>query len=564
MNRIVVGSLGVILAALIGCGGGGANAEVKTGGAGGKGGVASEQPGGQPVTKEAADAFTAATAEFKANEEARNWDDAKCTSVSAKFLAAGQAQGGKFPAAHYNAGITLLRCGREADADKEFQIAIDEKAALSASSSDPKVKADPVFHQVWVQRAMMRYRKGDVGGISEAIQTIFQKGFDPDGSQNVEAFVSLGVLYRERWVKDPKNPETKKKDDFGLEDDLARAQFWLQNALSINDSFMPAYNQLALFYLDKARAVAAKKAKGPKVAKKKDEKETEQEKREKAAKADLQTLELGLLVAEEASRRDTGYAAIWNTQGLILLEMGRTGAATKAFQNATQKDPKFFEAWMNYAAINLQFRGYGEAAKGYETAASLHPKDYDAKLGLAVAMRGQLDFHLTTKQEMERAVSECSDPDYAKNFAAKCAKTGEYGGKIKEHEAQFLDFYKRAQTAYDAAREVDPNRPEAYFNKALLVEKYKSKAENVKTAQTYREAEKLYTELAQKFGGNPAYEKLVADAKSRAEEAGKAAEFEEKADAAAAAPPPAAKPAAPAAGSAAPAAAGSAAPPAKK
>ncbi len=264
MKRIgFVGTALVVAAALVGCGGGGgAQGGAKSGGQNGGGGHATVQPGGQAVTPEAADAFTAAINEFKQYEDARNWDDGKCSSVAGKFLAAGQAQGGKFPAAHYNAGITWLRCGKEADAEKEFQIALDEKAGLGLK--------DPVFHQVWVQKAMIRYRKGDVPGISEAIKIIFEKGFDPDGSQNVEAFVSLGLLYRERWTKDTKNPEVKKKDDFGLEDDLARAQFWLQNALSINDAFMPAYNQLALFYLDKARAVAEKKAKQPKPGQKKE------------------------------------------------------------------------------------------------------------------------------------------------------------------------------------------------------------------------------------------------------------------------------------------------------
>jgi len=563
MKQIVLGSVSMIaLVAAIGCGGGGGAAKVETGGGGKVGGkdVAKEMPGGAPVTKEAADAFTQATLEFKTNEEARSWDDAKCTSVSAKFLAAGQAQGGKFPAAHYNAGITLLRCSREADAEKEFQIALDEKAALSAASSDPKVKADPVFHQVWVQKAMIRYRKGDVAGINEAIDMIRSKGFDPDALSNVEAFMSLGLLYRERWNKDPKNPDTRKKDDFGLEDDLARAQFWLQNALSINDSFMPAYNQLALFYLDKARAVASKKAKGPKFAAKPGKEQTEAEKQEAKAKADLQTLELGLLVSEEASRRDPGYAGIWNTQGLILLEMGRTGSATKSFQNATQKDPKFFEAWMNYAAINLQFRGYGEAAKGYESAAALRPKDYDAKLGLAVSLRGQLDQYLTAKQEMERKVGECTDPDKAPSPACQKANA-EFPPKIKEFEGKFLDFYKRAGAAYDAAKEADPSRIEAFFNKALLVEKYKAKAEtNVTSAVAYREAEKLYNEIVTKFGGQEKHAKLVANVKDRAEEARKSAEFEEKAMAAPPIPPP--PPAAPAASGSAAKPAGSAPAPA--
>jgi hypothetical protein len=564
MKQIVLGSISIVaLTAAMGCGGGGGNVPVKGSGVGVVGGkeVAKEQPGGAPVTKEAADAFTAATLEFKQHEEARTWDDAKCTGVSAKFLAAGAAQGGKFPAAHYNAGITLLRCSREAEAEKEFQIALDEKAALAAASTDPKVKADPVFHQVWVQKAMIRYRKGDVAGINEAIEIIRNKGFDPDALSNVEAFMSLGMLYRERWNKDVKNPERAKKDDFNLEDDLARAQFWLQNALSINDSFMPAYNQLALFYLDKARAVAAKKAKGPKFAAAKGKEQTEAEKQEAKAKSDLQTLELGLLVSEEASRRDPGYAGIWNTQGLILLEMGRTGSATKAFQKATEKDPKFFEAWMNYAAINLQFRGYGEAAKGYESAAALRAKDYDAKLGLAVSLRGQLDQYLTAKQEMERKISECTDPDKAPTPPCQKANA-EFPAKIKDFGDKFLDFYKRAGKAYDDAREADGSRIEAYFNKALLVEKYKAKAETtVSTAVAYREAEKLYNEIVTKFGGQEKYAKLVANVKERADEARKSAEFEEKAMAAPPIPPaPSAAPAASAAAAtAAPAASGSAA-----
>ena len=565
MKRIVTGTVALLalLAAANGCGGGGAGP-----GANGpkeQGGVTvGEQPGGVAVNKEAADAFSTAVADFKKHEESRDWDDGSCNAVSAEFLSAGKAQGGKFPAAHYNAGITLLRCGRETDAASEFEIALSEASDLASSSSDPKAKADPVFHQVWVQKALIKYRTGSVPAISEAIEIIESKGFDPDGSRNVEAFVNLGMLYRERWVKDPTNGARTSKDKFGLADDLARAQFWLQNALSINDSFMPAYNQLALYYLDKARAVGEKTAEqkkklgaGPK-AKTEEEKKKAEERAK--IKADLQTLELGLLVSEEASRRDPSYAGIWNTQGLILLDMNRTGAATQAFKRAAEKDPKFFEAWMNYAAINLAFRGYAEATNGYKSASDLRPKDYDAKLGLAVATRGQLDFHLTTKQAMERKLSECTDPD--KSGSPACSEANsKFPGQIKENESKFLSYYKAAIVDYDAAQALDANRPEAFFDKALLVEKYKAKAGEATTAVAYREAEKLYNDLASKFGGNPKYTKLVEDAKSRATEAGKSAKFEE--DAASAPPPPttssSSKPAS--SSSAAPATSSSAKPP---
>jgi tetratricopeptide (TPR) repeat protein len=574
MNHIgrYIAPLALIIAT--GCGGGPEPVTAKGGGGGGGGGKTGPvMAGGVEVKKEAADAFGAAVSDFKKHEEARDWDDASCNAVSGAFLAAGKAQGGKFPAAHYNAGVVILRCGREEQAGAEFELALSEKRDLAAGSSDPKVKNDPEFHQVWVQKALIRYRKGDVAGISEALQTILDKGFDPDGSQNVEAFVNLGMLYRERWSKDPTNKERTTKDKFNLEDDLARAQFWLQNALSINDAFMPAYNQLALYYLDKARAVGLKNAKGLKYGKEAKEIEEAKKKGLYKVKADLQTLELGLLVSEEASRRDANYAGVWNTQGLILLEMDRTGSATKAFKNATEKDPKFFEAWMNYAAINLAFRGYAEASKGYQAAMGIRAKDYDAKLGFAVATRGQLDFHLTTKQSMERKLSECTDPEKAGTPGCADANS-KFPGQIKEHEAKFLSFYKGAIAAYNDAMAVDGGRPEAFFDKALLVEKYKQKSGEATTVVAYKEAEKLYLDVVSKFGGQPKYEKLVADSKSRAEEARKSWEFEEKAASApppptippptkaSATPAPAASSAAPAP-AAAPAASASAAPPKK-
>ena len=79
ISSIVV-ALGVV--ASIGCGGD--KPVVKTGGEGKVGGktVVDAQPGGAPVTKEAADAFTDAVSEFKKNEEARNWDDAKCDRIA--------------------------------------------------------------------------------------------------------------------------------------------------------------------------------------------------------------------------------------------------------------------------------------------------------------------------------------------------------------------------------------------------------------------------------------------------------------------------------------------------
>ena len=65
--------------------------------------------------------------------------------------------------------------------------------------------------------------------------------------------------------------------------------------------------------------------------------------------------------------------------------------AVKEFQTAAQLDPHFFEAQMNLAAINLSFRGFDKAEAAYRKALEMHPNDYDAHLGLALALRGQID-----------------------------------------------------------------------------------------------------------------------------------------------------------------------------
>jgi len=86
---------------------------------------------------------------------------------------------------------------------------------------------------------------------------------------------------------------------------------------------------------------------------------------------------------------------------------------------------------MNYAAINLQFRGYAEAQKGYQAASGIRRRT-TTRLGLA-SHRGQLDFHLTTKQSMERRLAECTDPDKANTPVCQEANA-KFPSEMKDHE----------------------------------------------------------------------------------------------------------------------------------
>ncbi len=134
-------------------------------------------------------------------------------------------------------------------------------------------------------------------------------------------------------------------------------------------------------------------------------------------------LDLAEVVCRQAQLVDAGYAPIYNTWGLIDMTRGDlTGAAAK-LARATELDPRFYEAWMNFGQLTLSQRAYPDAARAFHAARALRPRSYDAAIGEGVAMRG-----LTRPEDAERL--------------------------------------------YRAALELDSDRPEAYFDLAVLYQEH--------------------------------------------------------------------------------------------
>src|SRR5205085_8782135 len=100
----------------------------------------------------------------------------------------------------------------------------------------------------------------------------------------------------------------------------------------------------------------------------------------------------------------------------ILNELGNVNTAVKEFSTAAQLDPHFFEAQMNLAAINLSFRGFDKAEVAYRKALEMHPNDFDAHLGLALALRGQIDDTNADKQvsAVQAEIDTCQKVDPAR------------------------------------------------------------------------------------------------------------------------------------------------------
>ncbi|NOU34126.1 MAG: hypothetical protein HOO96_40055 [Polyangiaceae bacterium] len=197
----------------------------------------------------------------------------------------------------------------------------------------------------------------------------------------------------------------------------------------------------------------------------------------RAGTADVQRLELAALVCSQAIRKNASYAPIHNTAGLVQHELGRENGAVASFGVAAALDPRLFEAQMNYAAANLSFRGFEEAQKGYQKALAIRPGDYDAHLGLALALRGRIDH--------------------------------------TNHDAQVA----AVRAELEAAKRIDVERPDAFYNEAILVEEYESKGRNkAQTIAGLSRAQALLASFIEKATGKPAYDGAVQRAKERIED----------------------------------------------
>ncbi len=391
--------------------------------------------------------FDAALQELVQHDRSGDWSNQSCQDLSKRFVQVNEARheaGVKAaPAAAYNAGLSLQRCGLHRQAQSHFE----QAASL-----------DSEFHPALAQLALYAYRaRHDLDRAITELETIILAA----KFQNVEALVSLAALQMERGRS--LEPSTGQRD-------LQSAQQNLQRALAIDDGYMPAYNQLAILYLERARASAARG--GAPTAR------TRQLVVAGAApsRANQQQLDLAALVASQAIRKNPKYAPIHNTAGLIQVELGDFNGAVTHFRTARNLDPKFVEAHLNYAAVNLSFRGFEEAMHAYRAVVRLRPKSYEAHLGLALALRGQ----------------------------------------IRSTEGNSL--VEQAQRHLDRAKRIAPQRPEAYYNEAILTQEFRAKTSEKQAKPMLKKALSLYGEFIERANDQEQFSDAIQRSKERQED----------------------------------------------
>ena len=420
-----------IVSALVACGGG---PKPETGG------VKKAPTGpitalGESIDVNAQKRFDEAVASMVAHDTTNDWNDASCNEVAKKFDGAVSSQpSGKFPEATFDAGLAYQRCGSDDQAKAKFQKALTD---------------DPKFHNSRVQIALYQY-KAD-GNLDTAIQSMQQAVLDAQ-FQNVPALVNLAMFQMQR--------DGAAGGD-GCKDDMECAKKNLQRALAIDDSYMPAFNQLALYYFQQAKKKAGTvKGRGGRSI---------VTNASLGKRADVQQLELALLVGSQALRKNSKYAPILNTMGLIQNELGQVNSSVASFKSAAGLDPRFFEAQMNYAAVNLSFRGFEAAQGAYENALKMRSNDYDAHLGYALALRGLI-----------------TDVNYDTQVA-------------------------KVQAELDTCKKLDPARPDAYFNEGILTQEYKAKSggDKTKIIATLKAAQGIFRDFITRANGKAEYDGAV-------------------------------------------------------
>lgn len=432
MRAFSLGMAALVAALATGCGGGAGGTTAK-----GPDGKAVTDGKGNKVSAAAAGKFKQGLDEMARHDKANDWNDAACTSTAQLFLDAASEQNGAFAEAIYNAGLAYQRCKKDKEARAKFAEVLQK---------------DPKFHRARVQVALYSFADSGEKNVDQAIAEMKQAVTDAQ-FKNVEALVNLAMLQMRRG---------NSVSDQDGENDFARAKLNLQRALAIDDAFMPAFNQLAVYYLQTAKLKAgremSKKTAGGKT---------------KEKKIDTQALELAALVCSQAIRKNANYAPIHNTAGMIQVELGNLNGAVQSFGSARRLDPNFFEAHMNYAAVNMRFRGFQQAEEAYKAAVRIRPNDYDAHLGLALALRGRID------------------------------------------DSNFDAMLKASEAELEAAKKLAPERPEAYYNHGILTQEFKAKGGKESDLNA---AKNLFGQFISKAGGKAEYASEAKSAKERMEE----------------------------------------------
>ena len=254
--------------------------------------------------------------------------------------------------------------------------------------------------------------------------------------------------------------------------DLTDAARNLSRVLTMDEQSAAAKNQVAMLHLARAKSVAAVR---PVPTLGSDCQERGQARlAERPAAPNRTELELAMAICVQTIREEPTFAPIRNTAGLLAFELRDLRAAVDHFAAAAALDPEYGDAQANLAATLLSTGQFEAAERTYDRALGLRSDDYEAYLGRALARRGQIT---------------------ASNF----------GSQVESVESDL-----------ERCKELDPDRPDAYYGDAIFNEHFKAPGvPRDRTMSVLRRARSLFDTFLAKAGERPQYATEVRLAKQR-------------------------------------------------
>lgn len=257
------------------------------------------------------------------------WSGGKCEDVAEKFAAAGK---NKRAEAYFNAGSTMLECGKTADAERYFKKALE---------------IDPNHAPSIGGLGEIALRSGD----PQKAQGFFKQAVAKDTRLEVTAaYVNLAWMNYQAMLHTQVAATKQQLESEALGN--------LQRSLAIDNNNVAAYTVMALIFME-------------------------------GADKNRNRLDVAELLLGEGKKRNDKYGPLWNASGILKIRRNNVAKALEDFKQAVTLDPRLAEARMNVGQIVLSSRDYSEAETQFREVLKLQPKNYEATIGLGVALRGQ-------------------------------------------------------------------------------------------------------------------------------------------------------------------------------
>jgi tetratricopeptide (TPR) repeat protein len=327
--------------------GAGAGTGTATGGTGtGTGAGASEPP--REVTKKSVKKFNDTLADYNEAKTSGKLAE-KCVKIASDFADAHKEDKDLIEGL-FNAGATLLECGKTAEAESYF---------------NQVLKQNKEYARAITSIGYLRYQEKKY---SEATAKFTEATQSSNVEGRVEAYVNLASIQLQQYYNEP---DASKRNNALILD----MQQNIRRALAINSTSVEAYAAFAVFYYkfgkDKLAELVCKKA-----------------------------ITDGL----------SNYAPIYHVLGLVAVKNKKVTAALKYFNDALSKDPSYVPSLMNVGALTIRFRDYKTAQDKFAKVVALEPTNYDATVSLGVAYRGLQDYDKAEKMYLKAKELQPTNP----------------------------------------------------------------------------------------------------------------------------------------------------------